>query len=128
MDTSIYLAQLLGPVLAIAGLAILIRPDDIAKAGQEFLDSEGLLLTSGLLALVSGLALVLSHNLWVADWRVLITSLGWIVLFAGMSRLLLAGLMRRLGASMITNRVLYIGPAALMLVLGLYLCWQGFAA
>ncbi|MCB1368030.1 MAG: hypothetical protein KDK00_09720 [Rhodobacteraceae bacterium] len=126
METSIFLAQMLGPVLAVAGLAILIRPDGIARAGQEFLHSEALLLTSGLLALVTGLAMVLSHNLWVADWRVLITLFGWIALIAGASRLLLAGPMRRIGASMIANRALFMGPAALMLALGLYLSWQGF--
>lgn len=126
METSLFLAQLIGPIFTVLGLSILIRPDGILKAGAEFLETEGLLLTSGLLALTAGLALVLSHNLWVADWRVLITVIGWISLIAGLSRLLLAGPIKRLGVAMLDNRALIIAPAVVMLALGLYLSWQGF--
>ena len=36
----------------------------------------------------AGLAVVLTHNVWVADWPVLITILGWLTAIAGAFRLL----------------------------------------
>ena len=97
MQTSIYLAQLVGPVLALMGLFVAIHPKRVEAMGREVLDSPTLLLMAGLLALVPGLAIVLTHNTWAADWRGLITVLGWIMLIAGASRILLPGLMQRMG-------------------------------
>ena len=33
---------------------------------------------TGVLALIAGLAIVNAHNLWVPDWRVVVTVLGWL--------------------------------------------------
>ena len=45
---------------------------------DEFLRSRALIYLSGVLIHDGGLAIVLTHNVWVADWRVLITLLGWL--------------------------------------------------
>jgi hypothetical protein len=38
---------------------------------------------SGLLSLLAGLAIVNLHNTWRADWRVIITVLGWLMTIGG---------------------------------------------
>jgi hypothetical protein len=126
MQTSIFLAQLVGPVLALMGLFVTIHPKRVEAMGREVLHSPALLLMAGLLALVPGLAIVLTHNIWAADWRGLITVLGWVMLIAGASRILLPGLMQRMGDSMLQNRALIMVPGLLMLVLGGYLVWVGY--
>ena len=126
MQTSIFLAQLVGPVLALMGLFVAIYPKRVEAMGREVLNSPTLLLMAGLLALVPGLAIVLTHNIWVADWRGLITVLGWIMLIAGASRILLPGLMKRVGDRMLQNHALIMVPGVLMLVLGGYLVWIGY--
>ena len=126
MQTSIFLAQLVGPVLALMGLFVAIYPTRVEAMGRETLDSPTLLLMAGILALVPGLAIVLTHNIWAADWRGLITVLGWIMLVAGASRILLPGLMQRMGEGLLQNRALIMVPGLLMLVLGGYLIWVGY--
>ncbi|MBM1814295.1 hypothetical protein [Pseudosulfitobacter pseudonitzschiae] len=126
MQTSIFLAQLIGPVLALMGLFVAIHPTRVEAMGREVLESPTLLLLAGLLALVPGLAIVLSHNIWVADWRAVITVLGWIMLVAGTSRILLPGLMQKMGDNMLRHRALIMVPSVLMLALGGYLIWVGY--
>ncbi len=45
-------------------------------------------LASGLYATLMGLLVVLCHNIWVADMRVLVTALGWLALGSGIMLLL----------------------------------------
>src|SRR5215469_3224475 len=77
MQTSIFLAKLLGPILALAGLAMLINRKELGALAQEFLRSRALFFLLGLVDFAVGLAIVLTHNVWAADWRVIITVLGW---------------------------------------------------
>ena len=45
---------------------------------EEFLNSHALIYLAGIITLTAGLAIVLTHNVWAADWRILITVLGWL--------------------------------------------------
>ena len=45
---------------------------------------------SGVLMFVAGLAVVRAHNLWVRDWRVLVTLTGWFFLGPGLIRMFAA--------------------------------------
>ena len=69
MSTSIFLAQLMGPLMLLMGAFVVLNPERIRRIGREFLESEALLLLSGILTLPVGLAIVLNHNVWSADWR-----------------------------------------------------------
>ena len=89
METSVLLAKLMGPLLLLLGLYVVFLPDRLARIGREYLASEALMFTAGLLALTAGLAIVVGHNVWVMDWPVLITIFGWIAVGAGLARLLL---------------------------------------
>ena len=128
MDTSLFLAKLMGPMLLLMGLFVTIQPGRMARIGQEFLESDALLFMSGIIALPVGLAIVITHNVWVADWRVLITLFGWIAILAGIARILMPDAMRSVGRSMTENTVLIAVPGVLMALLGAYLAYQGFAA
>ncbi len=76
MQTSLFLARLIGPVALAIGLSILINAGAYRLLADEFMRSRALMYLSGLLTLVAGLAIVLTHNVWVADWRAIITVLG----------------------------------------------------
>jgi hypothetical protein len=39
--------------------------------------------------LVAGLSMVRVHNVWVADWRIIITLAGWFSVFGGVVRMLM---------------------------------------
>jgi uncharacterized membrane protein len=126
MQTSIFLARLLGPMLVVFGLAFAIHPKIYTAMAQEFIKSRALVYLAGAFALTGGLALVLTHNVWAADWRVIITILGWMAAIAGVLRLLLPDMVRRVGGGMfISERPVFI-TGAIWAAIGLFLCYSGY--
>src|ERR1043165_9006448 len=83
MATSIFLAKLIGPVCLVIGLALLIDRAAFRTLANEFLASPALMFLSGVITMPAGLAIVLTHNVWAGDWRILITILGWLALLRG---------------------------------------------
>ena len=82
MDTSLFLARLIGPILVVMAIGLLARQDSWRAMADEFLLSRPLLFLSGFLTLLGGLAIVNTHNIWTGGWPVIITILGWLALIA----------------------------------------------
>ena len=83
MELSVFIAQILGLVYVSFGLGLLINGDYYKKVIDDMLKNTGFMIYGGMMALVFGFLIVKHHNLWVQDWRVLITLLGWIGLIKG---------------------------------------------
>lgn len=128
MGNSIFLARLIGPALVVMGIALAVQRNLFASVIEDFIESPGLAYLTGLLGLLGGLALVLSHNVWPADWRVLITIVGWIVLAKAVSILLLPQPINRVGAWFVAHREWLLAGAAVSLVLGLALSYFGYSS
>ena len=126
METSILLAKLMGPMLLVLGLFVTFNPAQMRRIGREFLDSEALIFLSGVITLPVGLAIVVTHNIWAADWRVVITLVGWIAIVAGIARIALPATLKRIGEAMLEKPRMIALPGALMALLGGYLSWQGY--
>jgi hypothetical protein len=126
MQTSLFLAKLIGPICLVIGLALAFNTGVYRSMAEQFLASYALIFLAGLITLSSGLAIVLTHNVWTADWRVVITVLGWLFVFAGIFRAVapqrVAGIGRAMLAKPLTLRV----GAALDLALGALLCYFGY--
>ena len=88
MQTSIFLARLIGPVMTLVGVSLLVNETAFRKMAQDFLRSPSLMFFSGMILMPAGLAIVLTHNVWVVGWPVLITISGWLALINGAVRLL----------------------------------------
>jgi hypothetical protein len=126
MELSLFLAQLFGLTLAIfAGIA-LFRPGLVRGAINEFGRSKSVTWLYSLLGIIGGLSVVLTHNVWIAGWPVIITIFGWAALIKGVLFLVSPALLRDMGLS------IYDSPGRtkviLLLVglLGLYLAGVGF--
>ena len=83
MELSVLVARMLSLVYISAGIAALSGKMDFRKVVEDFERSPGLTYMSGFMALIFGVLLVHYHNLWVKDWTVLITIIGWIALLKG---------------------------------------------
>ncbi len=126
MQTSILIARLLGPVLAVAGLAGLMNPKAVQEMGREFLASRALIFIAGVLALVAGLAIVNAHNLWTAGWPVIITIFGWLAVLGGVLRMAFPALTKSIGEAMLGNQALLRVAGAAQLALGATLMFVGY--
>lgn len=126
METSLFLAQLIGPVLIVIGLGLLLKKTEFREMATDFLSSRALIFVSGLLTLVTGLAIVLTHNVWEFNWPVIITILGWLSVFGGVFRILFPDSVQSMGTSMLDKPAMMTVSGAIQIVLGLWLSYVGY--
>ncbi|MFC1647384.1 hypothetical protein ACFL10_00120 [Patescibacteria group bacterium] len=126
MELSLYLAQLLGVVMVVIGLALLIRLSYYQKAYKALVKDEGLMLLAGMITLVLGVVFVLAHNVWVQSWEVIITILGWGMVVKGVLLLLLPTELGKWTAGLMKGKGLLVFGGLLYLVLGVVLCYFGY--
>ena len=89
METSLFLAKVLGPYLIIVSIAGLVNQKLLGKTMKMFAKHVPILFISGAMALIIGLLMVASHNIWTKDWRVIITVFGWLAVLKGVLYLIL---------------------------------------
>src|SRR5262249_11374502 len=126
MATSIFLARLIGPVLLVVAAAVFMHRTAFRAIAEDFIRSPALLYLAGVLPLGGGLAIVLNHNVWVADWRILITLLGWLAALSGAARILLPAQVKGMGESMLKHPMGLHIAGAIWLVVGALLCFFGY--
>ncbi len=126
MDLSIFLAQLFGLYFLIAGVIVMFRQRSFMHSMTELLGNHGLLMIVALCQLFAGLALVLSHPIFTADWKGLITFIGlWImveaVFYLAMPYTRLAKFIK-----MFSTSTWFTSGGLLSIVMGAYLTGKGF--
>jgi glucan phosphoethanolaminetransferase (alkaline phosphatase superfamily) len=87
MKTSQYIAGLIGPLFMAVAAFMVIRRDAFAQFAKAAMADRPLIFLAGVLLLVAGVAIVQAHNLWVRDWRVVVTILGWLAIAGGLMRI-----------------------------------------
>ena len=85
---SLFLVRLLGPIFIAIALGALVNGDIFRAIAEESLRSHALIYLTGLFAITAGVAILLNHNVWAADWRVLITLFGWLAAIGGAQRII----------------------------------------
>lgn len=126
MTASILLARLIGPLFIVVGLGVLANRPYYRTMIAEFLKNPALYYFSGAIAFVVGVAIVLYHNIWTADWRVVITIIGWLSVFKGAVRILLPTAGGGMAASLSEAAWPIVVVGLLTLVLGGWLTFAGF--
>src|SRR3989338_4768437 len=116
METSIFLSKVIGLVSVISTIAVLVRYKEHLALEEETAKNPTLVYLSGLAFLALGALLVVSHSVWMLDWRIIITILGWIVLLKGAGRIFFPKAVMRLIAKKRENRKLIIGEVTVLLV------------
>lgn len=91
----------------------------------ETMNHPASLVLSGFIALIVGIMLVVSHNLWVEDWRVLLTIIGWMALFKGLVIIFFPHLLVNLSLKWMQNEVAYTLTFLFTLFLGVVLLYFG---
>jgi hypothetical protein len=83
MDSQMFFAQFWGWLTIIVTLMFFIRPKALHDVKRLIVENRAFGLSYGYASLFLGLASVLLHNYWVANWHVLITIFGWLALIKG---------------------------------------------
>lgn len=87
MEVSIFLGRALGIYLLIIGLSMLFNHKVFFRTFQEWTDHPNSITITAFISIILGILMVLVHNVWVADWRIVITLLAWLTLIKGIIRL-----------------------------------------
>ena len=129
METSLFLAKLLGPLLLVAGMGVVLNRAAYREVAEEVIETRALLYLFGIVALSAGLAIVLTHNEWVWGWPVIVTILGWLLMIRGAVRVLFPHAVGDLGTRTLARSPnLVPAGGAFGAVLGAVLCFFGYFA
>ena len=126
MTTSIFLARLIGPFALALGLALVVQGSGFRAFAGEFMASPALIFLSGIITLPAGLAIVLTHNVWTPDWRVIITIVGWLAVVTGAIRMIFPQQAAAKARGLIAQPLIPTIGAAIWLAIGALLCFYGY--
>ena len=84
MENSIFLAKFWGWYLIIFFFILSFNPKRIKQIFDDLKD-EKILIISSFVAIIVGLLNILFHNIWEPNYKLIITLIGWISLFIGLS-------------------------------------------
>jgi hypothetical protein len=130
MQTSVFLAKLIGPISVVIGIGLLLNAAMFRRMAEEFMASDALVYVSGLITMAAGMAIVLTHNRWKPlDWPVLITLLGWLMVIGGAVRIAFPQVTETVGRWMLRKPAITLTISALFYLLyGALLCMYGYSA
>jgi uncharacterized membrane protein HdeD (DUF308 family) len=66
METTLFLAKVFGLYLLVMGLLMPLRRKELSAMIEALADNRPLVFLVGVLVLILGLVLVVSHNVWIA--------------------------------------------------------------
>jgi hypothetical protein len=128
MEISILLAKFWGLYCLILCLILLLRPDVLRSLFSYNIDDPHFMLLTGFMAFSMGLANILLHNIWTADWRVVITLMGWMALLKGIMRIGFPSASARSIQTLQHGKYTVFISGTLGAILGAWLTWVGFTA
>jgi hypothetical protein len=115
MNIANTLAVLMGSALVIVGIT-LFNKSYFNAVITDLANSKGLLWVTGFITFVMGTVIVALYNVWSADWRMLVTLLGWLTVIKGAVIMLFPSSMTLFYRRFLSNHLLtYSGIYALLL-------------
>ena len=122
---TVFISRMLGLYCLIVSLIMFTHKSAMVDIENTLVHNPAMLFIGGLITLVAGLAIVLSHNVWSGGaLPVTVTLLGWISLMKGLL-LLSPGTTSGFWDSFQYERLYYV-YASISFVLGAYLTYAGF--
>ena len=83
MAFELILGRVLALFLVITGLAVLANRKEFVHMAKQIKNNHIALWIGGAFDFMLGLFIVVGHNVWTNDWRVIITIFGWLALTEG---------------------------------------------
>lgn len=125
-ETTQFLAQLIGPISFVVGCSFLIKKK-FYKTWFKHLDlTQPVLFLTAIVEATAGLAIVLSHNIWNSAAAIIISLLGYAMIFEGFFALLTTRKVLKQLLKHVMSTEMILLSSLLFIVLGAYLTWVGY--
>jgi len=124
MELSMFLAKLLGVYMLIVAVELILRRHEFEGAVRDFAASKGLIVFSGSVSLILGLAVAIGHPIYEFNFRGLITLIGYILILRGIWRMAFPSRLQKRMATCFHQG--YRECLIILIILGIYLTYTGF--
>lgn len=121
MDFPVFFARLWGGFFVIFGCLFLLTRF-LGKV-IEMTEDRAFVISTGYITLLMGLVTVILHNVWIAEWPVVITILGWSTVIKGIMKIGFPELIHKRAQ---TFRKGQTASAVFLLIFGGWLLWMSF--
>lgn len=128
MVPSLFFAKVFGIYALAVGLSLFLNPARFRMMYQRFLVDEQSVMLGGVLALLIGAFVIAAHNVWVWDWPVLITILGYWAVIKGVALLISPGFIQFFKPMLDSGNGFFKGVGFFWMIIGLLLVYIGFVA
>lgn len=126
MELTTLLAQIWGPGILAVGAGVFLSGSYYRRIYRDLEQSPLAVLTFGMAAIAAGITQAIFHTEWNTLPEIVVTVLGWGLLAKGAIFLLAPRFVDRAG-DLWADRKLVPVAGILMLIMGGYLCWIGYA-
>lgn len=127
MTTAELIAGYAGPLFIVMSAAMLFNRAALLDAIRGLAKSHGLILFAGVMTLLAGLAIVRAHNVWAADWTVIVTLLGWLCIVGGIARIVWPDKIAEFSETVLESETQFTVWAAVAALIGVFLTLKGYA-
>ncbi len=122
---SLILAKILGPYLLALGVGLFLNSERYRRIFQQSLNEPHIVFLASLVTLLIGASTVSLHNVWVWEWPVIITTLGWFSLVKGFLGVSFPDLILKFSSIRDAKNVSYKLLGALYIILSGFLIYKG---
>ena len=126
MEISLYLAKLFGLYMLIVSILLTIRQDLLQKIAQEIAESPMIIVFTGALNLLGGLAILIGHPVWGYQWPCVISLLAVLMLIKGIVRIGFPEATTSCITALIQNKNYLTTIFLITALIGLFLTVHGF--
>jgi hypothetical protein len=121
MEVSIYLARFWGSLFMILGL--LSMGAKLLGRIIKYTEDKTITISTGYITFLLGLITVVLHNIWVFDWRVAVTVLGWTTLLKGIEKIAFPDRVHNIAQKFKGGQILW---GAVIFLIGAWFFWMSF--
>ncbi|MFC1711643.1 hypothetical protein ACFLZ1_03605 [Patescibacteria group bacterium] len=126
MITTAYIFQIIGIAYFAVGLGALINPGFYQKILKEYSQNLAVVYINAFIIFFIGFTIITFHNVWVLDWPLIATVIGWFAFFKGLFMLILPKTYIYLSQALKKKSSHFIVEAALVTIVGLTLSIIGY--
>jgi len=128
MQPVVFVARLVGPLFIVLGLGCLINQTAYADMIGQAILVPVVIYLSGLMSFLAGVAMLNGYHGWTPDWRIIITILGWLLVIAGIIRIMLPTAAAVAAISIYSESYAMAIAGIIVLVIGGFLSFKGYRA
>lgn len=123
---TLFFAKAYGIYFLVVGIALFANPGRFRAWYQEILQEDRRALFGGVIALLIGSFIIAAHNVWVADWPLLITLIGYWGVIKGAGLLIVPNFAEVFRGMIGNSDSVYRISGVVWAVIGLLLFYHGF--